>query len=160
MGISMGAAVALQAAPRDPRICALVADASFTDLRTAIEDRAGMFTQSTIDAAIRHAELRGHFNVDGVSPLRSALNIHVPVLLLHGSLDDETPPRESQAILDAIPDPRKRLVLIAGAGHDDVFTREETWRAIADWLKTAISPAAPPSDPGSTNQWIGMSARA
>ena len=43
MGVSMGAAVALQAAAQDRRIAAVVAVSSFSDLRTAAAERAPFF---------------------------------------------------------------------------------------------------------------------
>ena len=92
IGHSLGAAVALQAAAIDPRITAVVAAATFADLRTIATERAPfMFTASSIEAAFTRAEHDGEFNVDQASPLRAAAAITMPVFLIHGALDRRDP---------------------------------------------------------------------
>lgn len=46
--------------------------------------------------------------------------VHRPVLILHGERDGVIPCHHGQQLFDALPDPRKRLVLIPGAGHNDL----------------------------------------
>src|SRR5262245_29604210 len=65
IGTSLGAAVALQEAAGDPRVRAVIAAESFSDLRTvAIERAPRFFTRGTIDRAFALAEQQGHFQVD------------------------------------------------------------------------------------------------
>ena len=85
LGVSLGAAVALQAAADDPLIVAVIAVATFSDLRTVATGRAPFFaTKTEIRSAFNLAEERGHFRVDDVSPVATAGRIWVPVFLIHG----------------------------------------------------------------------------
>jgi pimeloyl-ACP methyl ester carboxylesterase len=132
-GVSLGAAVGLQAAAIDPRIALVVAVAPFSDLRTAARERAPFFaSQANIDEAFRLAEAEGHFRADEVSPVAAAAGLRIPVLLIHGAEDHETPPAHSQRVFAALPGPKK-LVLVAGARHNDTLT-PATWSAIDAWL--------------------------
>src|SRR5262245_47092149 len=67
MGFSRAAAVALQAAPADRRIDAVVAISPFSDLRTIVRERAPFFVSGRdIAATVRLAEERARFRADEV----------------------------------------------------------------------------------------------
>jgi alpha-beta hydrolase superfamily lysophospholipase len=135
MGTSMGAAVALQAAADDPRITAVVSIAAFSDLRTAAVERAPwVASRRNLDDAFHLAEEEGHFRVDDVSPVTAAARIHVPVLLVHGDSDKETPYAHALRILAALQGP-KRLLTILGGGHRGGL-KPDVWRQIDAWLDT------------------------
>ena len=149
-GSSLGAAVALQAAPLDPRVRGVIAQSSFSTLRRVVHDRSRLLRlvmrPGGVDAAITAAEQEGGFRADDASPLAAASHIRVPVLLIHGTADRETGDRHSREIYEVLaqhidshspsaprpPDPR--LLLVKGAGHNDVLAREEVWREIEAWL--------------------------
>jgi pimeloyl-ACP methyl ester carboxylesterase len=135
IGHSLGAAVALQAAAIEPRIRAVVAAATFSDLRTIATERAPFFfTKGSIAGSFTRAEQDGQFRVDDVSPVGAAARVSIPVLLIHGDIDRNTAPAHSQRIYAALPGP-KRLILVPRAGHNDVLSAE-TWKQIDDWLLT------------------------
>jgi pimeloyl-ACP methyl ester carboxylesterase len=139
-GTSLGGAVALQAAAEDPRVIGVIAQSSFSDLETVVRQRAPFIaTGREVDAAIRLAEGQGGFRVSEVSPVRAAARIRVPVLLIHGERDRETPPSHSQAIFAALTAP-KELFLVPGAGHDDTLAHPASWTRIDQWLAW-IAPA-------------------
>jgi pimeloyl-ACP methyl ester carboxylesterase len=139
IGVSLGGAVALQAAAIDPRITTVVAVSTFSDLRTVASERApSIASQSDIEAAFRLAEQTASFRVDDVSPVASAPNIGVPVLLVHGEDDRETSPAHSQRVFAALRGP-KRLVLVPGAGHNDAL-RPDVWTVIGAWVDEACLP--------------------
>ena len=124
--MSLGGAVALQAAAEDRRIAAVVAVATFCDLRTVASGRAPFFaTKGEIDAAFKQAEQQANFRIDDVSPVAAAARIQAPVFLIHGQADKETPPWHSQRVFDALREP-KRLLFVPGAGHDDA----QVWHAV------------------------------
>ena len=140
IGTSLGAAVALQEAADDPRIGMVVAAESFSDLRTVATERAPfIFTPGAIDRAFRLAEEQGHFSVDAVSPVTAAARIRVPVLLVHGADDVDTPASHSQRIFDALAGP-KRLILVPGAHHNGSLT-SAVWTEIEQWLEQEITGA-------------------
>jgi uncharacterized protein len=133
-GASLGAAVALQAAPLDARIRGVIAESSFSDLETVARERAPwLATDREIREAFAIAEREARFRVADVSPARSAAAIHVPVLLIHGAADSETPPDHSHRIFAALAGPKK-LLLVPGAGHNDVLAGAGVWQEIESWL--------------------------
>jgi uncharacterized protein len=133
LGTSLGGAVALQAAADDRRISAVIAIATFSDLRTAGSERAPFFaSKGNIDKAFQIAERTANFRVDDVSPVAAARRISVPTLLIHGRDDHETPPAHSQRVYAALREP-KHLILVPNAGHTNALTRD-TWQAIDAWM--------------------------
>jgi pimeloyl-ACP methyl ester carboxylesterase len=138
VGGSLGAAVALQAAPDDARIRAVVAAETFSDLRTiAIERAPWILSDGMIRRAFVEAESRGRFVVDEVSPVRAAARIQVPVFLVHGADDLDTPPDHSRRVFDALRGP-KHMRLVHGARHGGSLTGEilvEIDRWLVDTLK-------------------------
>lgn len=155
VGHSLGAAVALQAAVIDPRIRAIVAASSYSDLRSALLERArsvGVLTEGQCAESVSRAEAKAGFRVDDVSPLAAAARLDIPVLLVHGTRDTATPPRHSERLLAALHGP-KRLFLVEGAEHTDVLDSPTApvWTEIARFLDeqaadagAAPSPAPPP----------------
>jgi len=143
MGTSMGAAIALQEAADDPRVGAIVAVSSFSDLRTAAAERAPFFaSKGNLADAFKLAEAEGKFRADDVSPMSAAAHIAAPTLLIHGEHDGETPPSHSQRIFAALHDP-KRLIIVRGADHNHVIDAQ-VWRDIDGWLDSTLAPAARP----------------
>ena len=133
IGTSLGAAVALQEAAADPRVTAIVAAETFSDLRTVATERApAILTKSTIDRAFAIAERQGNFRVDDVHPQNAARRITAPVLLIHGAQDVETPPAHSERVYAALTGP-KRLLLVPGAGHNGSL-RADVWEQIDRWI--------------------------
>jgi pimeloyl-ACP methyl ester carboxylesterase len=137
MGSSLGAAVALQEAADDPRVTAIVAAEIFSDLRTVATHRAPfVFTSNAIDRAFRLAERQGNFSVDAVSPAAEAARIRVPVLLIHGAEDTDTPPAHSQRIFAALAGP-KRLIVVPG-GHHNQSLSGPVWNDVEQWLDRVV----------------------
>jgi dipeptidyl aminopeptidase/acylaminoacyl peptidase len=128
--------VALQAAADDHRISSVIAVATFADLRTVATERAPFFaTHREIDEALQLAERQARFDVNVVSPVAAATRIVVPVMLIHGAEDRETPPDHSRRVYAALGGP-KRLLIVPGRGHNDALT-PDIWREIDRWVDQA-----------------------
>lgn len=141
VGTSLGAAVALQEAAIDSRVTAVVAAETFSDLRTVVAERAPFFfSPGVIGQAFRVAEQQAGFRVDDVSPVRAAATIAVPVLLLHGADDVDTPPDHSRRVLAALRG-ATRLILVPGARHNESL-RGDVWTEIERWIDDAIQAPA------------------
>ena len=137
MGTSLGAAVAIQEAAMDRRVTAVVAAEIFSDLRTVATERAPFFfTPGIIARAFQLAEQQGHFEVDAVSPVVAATAIKIPVLLIHGAADSDTPPEHSRRVFAALAGP-KRLILVPGARHNESL-RGDVWGEIERWLDAIV----------------------
>ena len=137
IGHSFGAAVALQAAAIDPRVRAVVAASTFSDLRSIATYRAPfVFVPPIIEATFAQVERDGKFPIDQASPVRAAANIRVPVLLIHGMLDTEIPLAHSERVFAALAG-TKRLLRIPDAGHNDVM-KADTWTQIETWFDDVV----------------------
>jgi hypothetical protein len=133
IGSSLGGAIALQEAAQDPRVTTVVAAETFSDLRTVATGRApAYFTSGIIARAFRIAEQQGNFSVGDVSPVNAAAGIRIPVLLIHGADDTDTPPDHSRRVLAALKGP-KRLILVPGAHHNESLTGG-VWNQVEQWL--------------------------
>ena len=138
IGTSLGAAVALQEAAADARVTAVIAAETFADLRTVATERAPFFfTPGIVERAFQIAEQQGQFEANAVSPEAAAAKITIPVLLVHGAADTETPPDHSRRVLAALAGP-KRLILVPGARHNESL-RGEVWSEIERWLEDALT---------------------
>jgi uncharacterized protein len=141
VGTSLGAAVALQEAPLDSRVTAIIAAETFSDIRTiAIQRAPFFFTPDIIDRAFRLAEEQGHFDINAVSPQAAAALIQIPVLLVHGANDTDTPPDHSRRVFAALAGP-KRLIVVPGARHNESL-RADVWNEIERWLDDVLASAA------------------
>jgi uncharacterized protein len=133
MGFSMGAAIALQAAPLDGRVRAVAALAPFAELRTAAT-RAAPFWMGA--GSVRHAfelaENEAHFHLDDVAPVKT--HVAVPLLLVHGKRDGKLPPADSEAILAAASSRDKQLLVVDDADHDHLLDHKEVWTALDQFL--------------------------
>jgi pimeloyl-ACP methyl ester carboxylesterase len=136
-GSSMGAAVALQEAADDDRVVAVIAAESFSDLRTVAIERAPFFLTTTLmQRAFELAERDGGFKINDVDVAAVASRVMVPVLLIHGDIDRDTPPAHSQRIFSALPG-AKRLILVPGARHNESLSGA-VWTDIERWLDEVV----------------------
>jgi alpha-beta hydrolase superfamily lysophospholipase len=125
LGVSLGAAIALQSAAVEPRISAVSAEDPLANLREVSYDYAGLdvspFLGKTLFRpasifALRALEKAVGFNPDEVSPEKSVAQRPFPVLLICGTNDHRIPCRHAEAIYDAATGP-KELWIVQGAGH-------------------------------------------
>jgi len=125
LGESMGAGIALQSAAVDPRIEAVVAEASFASLREASYDYAGLrwspllgktlFAPFSWTLLYRGKSLAG-FPAADVSPEKAVSVRAFPVLLICDERDVALPCRHSERIYAAARGP-KELWVVPGAYH-------------------------------------------
>ena len=125
LGESMGAGIALQSAAADPRIEAVVAEASFASLREASYDYAGLrwspllgktfFAPFSWTLLYRGESLAG-FHAAEVSPEKSVAARAFPLLLICDEKDVALPCRHTQSIYAAARGP-KQLWVVPGAFH-------------------------------------------
>jgi len=131
LGVSMGAAVALQSAAVEPRIQVVVAEDPFADLREVSYDYAGMefspilgetlFRPATVTAMNAMAKAGG-FPPDDVSPVKAVAARPFPVLLICGTRDHRIPCRHAEMIYQAARGP-KELWVVEGAEHASALGR-------------------------------------
>ncbi|MEK6757413.1 MAG: alpha/beta fold hydrolase [Bacteroidota bacterium] len=123
-GTSMGAAVALQAAPMDDRIAAIVAEAGFTDLRTVMVDYQKLIIKLPWhflrNVAMSRSQKIAKFKAREVSPLRAVQQVRKPILFIHGTDDSRIRMEYSKALYENANEP-KELLLIHKGDHTDLL---------------------------------------
>jgi pimeloyl-ACP methyl ester carboxylesterase len=138
-GHSMGGAVGVLRASRDPRIKALISLAGMvytaafaeTEFGGEIPDEGFMWEDE--DCPLSSTYVNDMKAIGGV--LERASEIVVPWLLVHGTEDDVVPYQESVDIFAKANEPKK-LITIEGGGH--VFTEAATLpmvTGVVEWVK-------------------------
>jgi uncharacterized protein len=131
LGVSMGAAIALQSAAVEPRIEAVVAEDPFANLREVAYDYAGLgfspllgktLFRPAVIAGMYSIEKLGGFDSDDISPEKAVTQRAFPVLLICGTDDHRIPCRHAERIYKAARGP-KELWIVQGAGHAEALGR-------------------------------------
>jgi alpha-beta hydrolase superfamily lysophospholipase len=155
LGESMGAGVALQSAAADPRIEAVVAEASFANLREAAYDYGGLRKYPWLGKTLlrpfawalvyRGQKLTG-IPLKEVSPVQAVAARAFPVLLICDEKDNALPCRHTQMIYDAARGP-KQLWVVPNAYHAAAlgFYPEEFKRRVLSFFTTYANASAPPA---------------
>ena len=139
IGGSLGAAVAIQTAAREPRITGVVAAEVFADLESVATERGRRMALPpwTIRRAFAMAQERAGFSIDDASPVVAARDVTVPVLLLHGAEDVETSPHHSFEVHAALKGDRS-LVIVPDAGHNQTFEAPGVWDRVQSWIERLV----------------------
>jgi len=156
LGESMGAGIALQSAGADPRIEAVVAEASFANLREAAYDYAGLrrypwlgktlLAPGTWTLIYRGESIAG-FPASEVSPEKSVAARAFPVFLICDAEDVALPCRHSERIYAAACGP-KQLWVVPGAFHTAAlgFQPDEFRRRVLSFF-AEYTANSPPENP-------------
>jgi pimeloyl-ACP methyl ester carboxylesterase len=123
LGVSMGAAIAIQAAAIDKRVNRVIAVAPFYDLFSiALDHQArliGIRSKIVLKLVLARAEKIARFKVSEVSPAKDIQRLRIPVLIIHGT-KDKTVKSEYSRMLKEL-SPHAQLLVIPNAGHTDVL---------------------------------------
>lgn len=107
-GHSMGGAIAIELAMRQPDAAGLIVQSSFSSIR-AMADYVRRFRLFPLDLIL----------TERFDSLAKVPRLSVPVLFIHGANDWEVPALMSQQLYEAAPEP-KELWLVPQAGHNNV----------------------------------------
>lgn len=147
LGISYGAAVAIQWAAIDPRVKAVVAVEPYSTFEQVARDAAWimlgplrpMLGEDWFKKNIARAGAMAGFDPAQASPLAAIQRVKTPVLLLHSRADELTPYQHSQELYNAAPDHSKMIVL-NGHSHFTIWATalHPILSASADWFRTYL----------------------
>ena len=107
-GHSLGGAIAIDLAVKQPEVAGLIVESSFTSMRRMVDVRGG-FGLFPADLLLTHK-----FN-----SLEKVRSLKMPVLFIHGTLDLTVPAEMTRTLFQATPEP-KQLLWVEDAGHNDV----------------------------------------
>ena len=123
-GTSMGAAVAIQAAALDERIAAIVAESSFTDLKTISVDYQRRIIKLPWhflrNVYLARSQKLASFKARQVSPLEDVQRIRTPLFFIHGMNDSFIKYTYSELLFAAAHEP-KEILIVPGANHNDLW---------------------------------------
>ncbi len=130
-GVSMGAAIVLQAAGQEPRFCGVIAEAPYASFREIAYDRIGQsfhlgpwfgmtVGQPIIEFGMLYARAKYQINLEQASPAAALQASSVPVLLIAGLADDNIPIRHSRMIHEQ--NPGVILWEVPGVGHGSAIS--------------------------------------
>ncbi len=125
LGVSMGAAIALQSAAVEPRIEGVIAENPFADLREVSYDYAGLHFSPVLGETLfrpattfgmKSMAKAGGFDPDEVSPEKAVAERPFATLLICGTRDHTIPCRHAERVYKAAIGP-KELWVVEGAEH-------------------------------------------
>lgn len=126
-GHSLGGAIAIDLAIKQPKAAGLIVESSFTSVQDIVNLR-GNFKLFPVKFILNQ-----HFD-----SIRKVTNLQMSVLFIHGTEDYVVPVNMSKQLYAAAPEP-KQLVIIPNAGHNDVAEVAELpyFQAIKEFRRLA-----------------------
>ena len=150
LGISMGGAVAIEAAARCPEIGAVVADSAFAHLSGAVAHRFSALGRVSLvlhHMTMRVAERMVRGRVASVRPVDAIGRLAPrPVLLIHGTADGIVPLPHAHELYAAAGEP-KELWLLEGTSHamPRLDAPEEYVERVSSFFERALAPDRKPA---------------
>lgn len=130
-GQSMGASTALMMAGDETisvKIDAVISDCAYTDAYSMfgekIKDWFHLPAFPLVDTACLVLRLRGGYNLKDASAIDAVRNSDVPILFIHGDLDNMISVQMSRDLYAAAGCSRKELLIIEGAGHAQAHEKD------------------------------------
>lgn len=124
IGSSLGGAAALMADYQGRPPEAIVVEGVFGDVRTATKNRLAMrlgnWGRSLSPLLTGQTRIYLGCSAAGLSPIRSAEQVSVPVFVLVGQQDKHATPAEARQIYSALPNQAKQFWQVEGAAHVDL----------------------------------------
>lgn len=146
IGFSLGGAASLLGPDGPLPVDAMVLIGVFPDIRTAIHNRLairiGHFPAAMIEPILSYQSYpRLGVSPAEIAPIEAIANVAVPVMVVGGGADLNTPPAETEALFEAY-EGRGELMLLDGVGHNELGGRNmrDIQPAIADFLSRSLAP--------------------
>lgn len=144
-GISLGAAVTLQALPGEKRLHAAVVVAPFAEL-APIADRAVANVVSPMMPALLTSMViawggwRADFSPEMIRPIDAAAQINVPVMVVHGGRDVVIPYDEGRRIFETLAVKEKRWRPVPDGTHRDVLAKggDDLYQEMIEFFLAAL----------------------
>jgi alpha-beta hydrolase superfamily lysophospholipase len=142
LGASMGAAILLQSLATEPRFQAVVAECPFATFEEVAGDRLAQVSRMprpifvpVVWSGFVYARMRYGIDLRRASPADAVRHTHIPVLLIHGTRDENIPMRHSEE-LHALNPRDTTLWLVPGAGHVASLSAdpEKYSHVVTDWF--------------------------
>ena len=127
-GQSLGSFIAAYVARQRPAARGLVLESTTTNARDWGNAMLPWYVWPFVRLELSEP-LRGIDNVQAVAEYAG------PALVLEGADDKVTPPRLATKVYEALPSPSKRMLVVPGAGHNDVLSNPVTQAAYCAFIR-------------------------
>jgi alpha-beta hydrolase superfamily lysophospholipase len=124
LGVSLGGAIVLLAAAKEPRLRALVADSTFADLSDLIvaeaKNRTGLpewLVPGLVPGMTQAGKLVYGIDIKKIAPVEAVEKLPYPILLIHGSADDRILSAHAHRLAEASHSTDTALFVVPGAEH-------------------------------------------
>ncbi|MBF0309584.1 MAG: alpha/beta fold hydrolase [Magnetococcales bacterium] len=134
MGRSLGSAAAIETAHREqPLLAGLILESAFAFTVPLITRLSGFTPQGLTED-------------QGFGNHRKMADLTLPILILHGEMDEIIPMSDAYALFEASPASRRKRVIIADSGHNDLMWVGQAiyFQAIADFVSSGGGQGLPP----------------
>lgn len=140
VGHSVGAGACLLAASRDPGVAAVVSLSCMAEPREVMARllSGAHLPRAAHWLALRYAEHAIGMRFAAFAPRTVLPTLTVPVLLLHGELDQVVAVRDAYRLAAAAP--QARLLVIPGVGHADIEAVPAVSAALRDFALETLKP--------------------
>ncbi|TFH02728.1 MAG: alpha/beta fold hydrolase [Calditrichales bacterium] len=137
MGHSLGGATVLYKTANDERVSAVVAIASFSDMKALISKAflAKHFPVKLLPFVIGYIERGIGEKMDNLSPLQTIQKIKQPVFLTHGSKDKIVPISNFNQLIKIKRAHPVSTKLMEGEDHSSLLLKKELFEAIDQFIK-------------------------
>ncbi len=127
-GHSLGGAIAIDLALQYPKAAGLIVEGSFTSIKHLVASR-NLFSMFPVNLILTQR----------FESIKKVPNLKVPVLFIHGTDDLTVPAFMSQDLYAAAPN-TKKLLLVSGAGHNNVaeIARCEYFQAVQSFVNLIL----------------------
>jgi alpha-beta hydrolase superfamily lysophospholipase len=150
-GESLGGAILIQSLAHGADFRAIVAESSYSSFEAVADERVGRVVSAPlafilVREGILYTSLRYGVNLANARPDAAIAHAHIPILLIHGTADNETSPAQSMELAKINP----RIVnlwLVPGAKHTGAYaTAPRAFeRKVLQWFEQAIQSHTPAS---------------
>lgn len=125
-GHSLGGAIAIDLAIRQPNAAGVIVEASFTSMRDMVDYQYPLFNIFPIDLILTH-------RFDSIAKVKS---LKMPVLFTHGTADTVVPTYMSEELFEAAPEP-KQLFIVPTADHNNIasVSGDKYFETIREFMK-------------------------
>ncbi len=150
-GVTFGGATGIQYAAIEPNVRGVVAIAPWKDtVSKARRDVGLLMSKEDFEKVLDEAARVADFNPRTTSAVIDAAKLDCPVYLIHGMFDWVVPLSDSQAILEALPGPKKLKIIPPGPEQVAVGIGWETW--VPEQIEKVVKGKIQKSPPSESNQ--------
>jgi uncharacterized protein len=142
-GESLGGSVLIQSLNEGADFRAVVAESPYSSFEAVADERVAPHVPLAIAVVmvkegLLYTRVRYGVDLGSARPEAAVRRSEVPILLIHGLADNETPPQDSQRLVNANPN-IVQLWLVPGAKHTGAYAAapQEFERRVLQWFASA-----------------------